>query len=71
MRLLTVNYSGTSFYEEKLIFRENAYDIVKILGDKNNIFILSQNGIQYCLRCFKLSTNDGELIPTGTILNID
>ena len=66
IRLLTIEYSGTEKYEEKLIFRENSLDIVKILADKNNLYILSQNGTEYCLKCFILEPNL-ELTPTGVI----
>ena len=69
LRLLTFSYQGTSFYDEKLIFREHSYDIDKMLANKNNIFVLSSNGSESLLRCFKLSQSN-ELVPTGTINNV-
>jgi len=35
VRLLTLEYEGTSFFEEKLLFRESSHDITKILANKN------------------------------------
>ena len=45
IRLLTVEYSGTDKYEEKLVYRENSQEIIKILASKNNLYIMTQNGL--------------------------
>ena len=66
LRLLTIGYFGQKYYQENLIFRSNSYDIVKFLSNKNNLFVLCQNGTAFKLNCFKL--NDGlDLVPTGSI----
>ena len=70
IRLLTVEYSGTDKYEEKLVFRENSEDIVKVLCCKNNLYILSSNGNESSLKCFILEPNL-ELTPTGIIENLE
>ena len=70
VRLLTIEYQGTSFFEEKLIFRESSYDIVKLLANKNQLFIMNRNGSEYNLKCFKLAPNL-DLIHTGAINNIE
>ena len=69
VRLLTIGYSGSDYFEDKLIFRENTYEIVKIMANKDNLFVLCQNGNEFKLNCFLL--NQGlDLIPTGVIKDI-
>ena len=70
IRLLSIKYEGTSFFEEKLIFRESSHDIVKIQANKDNLYILSQNGSEYSLKCFILESNL-ELTPTGLLERIE
>ena len=70
VRLLTIEYKGTNKYEDKLIFRESSLEIVKILADKNNLYILSRIGTEYCLKCFILEPSL-ELTRTGHIENIE
>lgn len=69
VRLLTVGYSGSEYFEDKLIFRENTFEIVKILADKDNFFVLCQNGNEFKLNCFILDQGL-DLIPTGVIKDI-
>ena len=69
VRLLTVGYSGSEYYEDKLIFRENTFDIVKILANKDNFFVLCQNGNEFKLNCFLLDQGL-DLTPTGVIKDI-
>ena len=61
IRLLTLDYQGTSFFQEKLVFRETSYDINKILAHNNRLYILSQNGNDYIFRCFRF--NGCDLVP--------
>ena len=68
IRLLTLDYQGTTFFQEKLVFRESTYDINKILAHNNRLYVLSQNGNDYIFRCFRL--NGCDLDPTGSIDNI-
>ena len=68
IRLLTLDYQGTTFFQEKLVFRESTYDINKILAHNNKLYVLSQNGNDYIFRCFRF--NGCDLVPTGSIDNI-
>ena len=70
IRLLTINYEGTTFFTDKLLFRESTHQIVKILADKNNLFVLSKLGVNYIFRYFILDDNM-ELKSNGTIENIE
>ena len=66
IRLLTIGYFGADYFQDSLIFRANSYDIVKFLSNKDNLFVLCQNGHAFRLNCFKL--NDGlDLVSTGII----
>ena len=69
IRLLTIEYSGTDKYEEKLVYRENSEDIVKVLCCKNNLYILTSNGNESSLKTFLLESNL-ELTATGIIENL-
>ena len=44
VRLLTIDVHRTSFFKEKLIFRDSSYSLIKILADKNLLYILSKSG---------------------------
>ena len=70
VRLLTVDYSGTDKFKDKLIFRDSSSEILKTLANKNNLYILVKNGESFCLKCFQLEVNL-ELTPTGLIDNIE
>ena len=70
VRLLTLDFQGSSFYKEKLIFRESSHNLIKILADKNNLYVLSQSGPQFVLKCFNLEANQ-ELTQTGTISSVE
>ena len=41
VRMLTLDYQGTSLFQDKLVFREHSHDIVKILANKNKFYVLS------------------------------
>ena len=68
--MLTIDCQSASFYKEKLIFRESSFSIVKILADKNNLYVLSKSGPQYVLKCFNLEDN-ADLTQTGTIRSVE
>ena len=70
VRLLTIDVHRTSFFKEKLIFRDSSYTLIKILADKNLLYILSKSGPQYVLKCFNLET-DLEIEQTGFIDGIE
>ena len=70
IRLLTVEYTGTDKYEDKLVHRENSEDIIKVLCCKNNLYILTSNGNVSRLKCFILEPNL-ELRATGIIENLE
>ena len=71
MRLLTIDcQQSSSFYKEKLIFRESSFSLFKILADKGNLYILSKSGPQYVLKCFRLEANL-DLTQTGTIRSVE
>lgn len=70
MRLLSFEYNGSSNYSDVLLYRENAFDIKKVICDKNRLFILIQRGNDYCLKCFTLLPNN-ELESNGEIKNLD
>lgn len=40
VRLLNFEYNGSSSYNDMLLYRENAFDIKKVLCDKNRLYIL-------------------------------
>ena len=67
--MLTLDYNGTSWYQNRAIFSEAGHDIVKILANKNNFYVLSENGPSNIFRCFKL-TEDLELTQVGKLENV-
>ena len=70
VRLLTVDIQGDSKYQDKVIYIDATHKIEKILADKNNLYILSESGKEQFFKTFILKPNL-ELIPTGTILNLE
>ena len=44
IRLLSVQKTGANYFEDQLILRENTHEIVKMLANKNNLFVMCQNG---------------------------
>ena len=56
MRLLTVDYNSETqdFYEDKVVYQALSKKIVKILADKDQLFVLLQSGPEYTFRCFVL-----------------
>ena len=65
-----MKYEGNSFYQDQLIYRENTHDIVRVLADKDSLFVLIKAGSEYSLKSFTLA-EDNTLVDQGTIINID
>lgn len=70
IRLLTIDYAGNSQYEDKIIWRDTANKIVKILANNNNLYVLSNSGSEYFFRCFNLKQNL-DLVAHGLISNVE
>ena len=70
VRLLTLEYDGGSnFYQDTVIFRENSHEIVKILADKNKLYVMSKAGDAYRFKCFDLEKQS--LYLSGSIDNVE
>ena len=70
VRLFTFINDGSSIlYKDRIIFRENSHEIVKILADKNKLYTMCKAGEAYRFRCFNLESQTLQL--TGLIENIE
>ena len=70
MHLLTVDFAGNDFFEDDIIYRDTAHDIVKILADTNKLYVLARGGPEYFLKIFNLGP-DLELVPMGVLSNLE
>ena len=68
--MLNFDYKGSQIFEDKVIYRDTVHDIVKILADKNKLYVLAQNGLEYFLKCFDLKPNF-EVAATGVLSNLE
>ena len=70
MRLLSLDvHIGSKFYHDKVVFRGNSREIIKILADKNKLYVMSKAGGTYRFQCFDLVKQS--LKVTGTIDNVE
>ena len=70
LRLLNFDYNGNKLFEDKVIYRDTVHDIVKILTDKNKMYVLARSGPEYFLKCFSLKPNH-EVAATGVLNNLE
>ena len=65
--MLTIDYQGTSYFTEKLIFRDTTHNITKVLANKNMLYVMSKSGTEYIFRCFSLDESSLEVNSAGTL----
>ena len=68
--MLNFDYNGSRIFEDKVIYRDTVHDIVKILADKDKMYVLARSGPEFFLKCFSLKPNH-EVAATGVLKNLE